>query len=985
MLIIELVILTLLIALLVRASKIGTRLAALDHRFALFEQALAGSFNLARSSPVAAASGATAAAPPTGMAFDSAVDGQAATAPAQRSSGVPPFVAEPAPTTDLAQDAAHDPRATVEVDAETPPLVSDTSESVSVAEATVPSPSADLSDAHAGVPDAHAGVLDDPVRDRPRTAVPPLGPALTATRDFELSFGRRWAVLIGGGAVALGSILLVRHSIMEGYFPPAARLMAAALFSLALMGGAEVLRRRGVFARLSTLPKGMPDIPSTLFGAGAAGLFATIFAAHAVYGFIAAAPAFLMMAAVALSGVAVSLHYGPPLAVFGYLAAQSVPLLVRGHADIATACYIGGVGLATYAVAWRRGWAWLDIMIAGVLTAWVLFLRLGDPLHATVVAAAAALGGMAVSVLRLGGREAFARERHAETAPLVTVALIVAGMAVAVPAPVVYRPVPTIAGITFIVLALAASVLMPGVRRIAPVAALGLVTALAMVAGSAPDGHGYARFGMPVIGLTFEHVVHLFAGVSAVTLALAIAAVHRMTRISQTTAILGIVSTVGVLIGGDLVLKSFEDVDRRMLAALALVQGTVLLTAAWPRGGRLPPHREFASVLAATGALGLIGFAPMMLLSGPTLVVALSLLTLAAAVLAVHWRAAALVPVAAAICVAVLAYCGVDGLRTFLRWGQRAGTDLGPLLVNTAVPGMAIGLALMLLRARMPPEEFQTGETLWRSWLRLGDGGGERPPLSTVAMTASAGALLLSAVVITIRWLVFGNAYAPLQAPTDYGVFAALSLSAAFTTLRIYRSTGLGALLPVLIGLIFAGAALLGPALIANPFVATHEVGRLPVLNLLALSYLVPAAIAFALAMSMRWRPVPDRQNLGLIAGALAIAGSFAFVTFSVTQAFQGNSLRLAAITEPELWTYTLVWLLYAIAVLLFGLRAEIRSVRITAFAVMIGVTLKAFLVDMSHLTGVARAASFIALGLVLLGIGMFYQRVMSRQEPQEA
>ncbi len=37
----------------------------------------------------------------------------------------------------------------------------------------------------------------------------------------------------------------------------------------------------------------------------------------------------------------------------------------------------------------------------------------------------------------------------------------------------------------------------------------------------------------------------------------------------------------------------------------------------------------------------------------------------------------------------------------------------------------------------------------------------------------------------------------------------------------------------------------------------------------------------------------------------------------------------------------------------------------------------KVFLVDMSDLTGVYRAMSFIGLGLVLVGIGWLYQRLL--------
>ena len=39
----------------------------------------------------------------------------------------------------------------------------------------------------------------------------------------------------------------------------------------------------------------------------------------------------------------------------------------------------------------------------------------------------------------------------------------------------------------------------------------------------------------------------------------------------------------------------------------------------------------------------------------------------------------------------------------------------------------------------------------------------------------------------------------------------------------------------------------------------------------------------------------------------------------------------------------------------------------------------KVFLFDMSELEGVLRALSFIGLGVVLIGIGLFYQKLLTR------
>jgi uncharacterized membrane protein len=66
---------------------------------------------------------------------------------------------------------------------------------------------------------------------------------------------------------------------------------------------------------------------------------------------------------------------------------------------------------------------------------------------------------------------------------------------------------------------------------------------------------------------------------------------------------------------------------------------------------------------------------------------------------------------------------------------------------------------------------------------------------------------------------------------------------------------------------------------------------------------------------------------------------------------------------------------LLAIGVIVNSQRARLAS------AVVIALTIgKVFLVDLSTLTGAYRALSFMGLGLVLVAIGWFYQKVLFRR-----
>ena len=61
------------------------------------------------------------------------------------------------------------------------------------------------------------------------------------------------------------------------------------------------------------------------------------------------------------------------------------------------------------------------------------------------------------------------------------------------------------------------------------------------------------------------------------------------------------------------------------------------------------------------------------------------------------------------------------------------------------------------------------------------------------------------------------------------------------------------------------------------------------------------------------------------------------------------------------------------------------QPVRLCAVAVVLITVAKVFLLDMAGLTGVWRSLSFIGLGLVLVGIGFLYQRLLFAKKPPEA
>jgi uncharacterized membrane protein len=73
-----------------------------------------------------------------------------------------------------------------------------------------------------------------------------------------------------------------------------------------------------------------------------------------------------------------------------------------------------------------------------------------------------------------------------------------------------------------------------------------------------------------------------------------------------------------------------------------------------------------------------------------------------------------------------------------------------------------------------------------------------------------------------------------------------------------------------------------------------------------------------------------------------------------------------------------------SILLLAYGVWRWSTVARAASAILMVMTILKVFLYDLAGLTGVFRALSFIGLGLVLIGIGLVYQKlVFARRGPQ--
>jgi uncharacterized membrane protein len=70
------------------------------------------------------------------------------------------------------------------------------------------------------------------------------------------------------------------------------------------------------------------------------------------------------------------------------------------------------------------------------------------------------------------------------------------------------------------------------------------------------------------------------------------------------------------------------------------------------------------------------------------------------------------------------------------------------------------------------------------------------------------------------------------------------------------------------------------------------------------------------------------------------------------------------------------------VALLLFGIFFRSQPARFASALITLLTIGKVFLLDMAGLAGIYRALSFIGLGLVLVGIGWLYQRLLFPPRP---
>jgi len=246
------------------------------------------------------------------------------------------------------------------------------------------------------------------------------------------------------------------------------------------------------------------------------------------------------------------------------------------------------------------------------------------------------------------------------------------------------------------------------------------------------------------------------------------------------------------------------------------------------------------------------------------------------------------------------------------------------------------------------------------------------------ARMIDAGAILLTVLVVFLQirhFINHGDIYRASASLAELAlqVSVGLAMTIGLERLRLRTNSIVHDVGALLIAALTLAAIVLGLGFGENPLFSAEPVGG-PFINLVLLGYALPAVLAAALALVSRGvRP----KQYSAAAAVTAVALALAYLSLEVRTLYHGEVLSSGLTSDAEQYTYSAVWLVFGVALLAVGVLLRSQAVRFASAAVVILTVLQAFLVDMRDLTGIYQGLSFIGLGIVLLGIGWLYQRLL--------
>lgn len=801
-------------------------------------------------------------------------------------------------------------------------------------------------------PVAPTGGGEEPPVDKPRDYA-----------DFERRFGTQWVVWIGGLALALGGIFLVRYSIEAGLFGPGLRVLFGALLALVLVALGELARRREIISGIAQVKTA--HIPSILTAAGTTVAYADIYAAYALYEFLSPAGAFVLLGLVALATLAAALVHGPALAGLGLIGAYVTPALVGGTQPNYWALYIylAVVTAAAYALARMRLWRWLAITAAS----FALFWMLAGLFDANAIAAHAfhAIVGFALASAFIVAGFLYGPPAERGRFDLVSCGVL-AGYLFGTFLLVLANRHDAMAVMTLLVLCAATIAVAWRSETATPAIVAAALLALLVVGHWSTSDYfvvlhapGGLLSGLPAVPRLEGLRLHLIFG-AAIAVMFGAASYFAQGRVVHPYAAIiwaatGVLTPIITLVALNYGVTLFER--SIPFAAIALLLAALFGIATETLNRRaFAPGSAAASAIFACGAVASLALALTFALERGWLTVALALMVPGIAYIADKRPLPMLRQLCIVLTILVMVRIAIDP--------RIVGDDVGKtpilnwLLWGYGVPALSFWIAGIILRKR-------------------GDDYASR------CVDAAAITFTALTAMLEIRHLMNdGDIYNPSAGLGETGlqVSTGLAMTIGLEHVRARTHSIVHDIGARIIGTLSFIGILISFGVYTNPMFTGEPVGGM-VFNTILLGYGIPAILMAILARQIRdTRPALVYR----IAAVTAIVLALVYLSLEVRTIFHGPVLIGQPTTDAELYTYSAVWLAFGVLLLLAGIALKSQPARFASAAVVILTIGKVFLYDLAGVQGVYRALSFICLGLVLMGIGWLYQRLLFTPQPAD-
>ncbi|MCB1510563.1 MAG: DUF2339 domain-containing protein [Hyphomicrobiaceae bacterium] len=808
----------------------------------------------------------------------------------------------------------------------------------------------------------------------PPAGSPPDGPGPDASPSFEQELGTKWAVYLGGAAIALGGLFLVRHAIEAGWIGPGIRILMGLLLGGGLVTAGTRMRLGETNIRVANIDGA--HVPSVLTAAGTVILFGTIYAAHALYDFIGPGLTFVLLGAVGMATMLSAALHGPALAGLGLAGSYVAPLLIQTHSPNrwALVIYLTVITAAALGLARIRGWLWLAYTAVGGGALWALAMcadrseLAGLPLMVHLLIQT----GIAAAVIAIEPNLDLDDSKAEPDGPTTVAFAALTFIGVVALLIVPYNHAMYLVFASALLAIFAGSALMaPAAAALGAFAVLLLATLLLDWPAVAEVASGRHLFGAApnIIRLPESLAAFLTYGTLAAAGLTATATwtlAQRPRLPALTTSLFAVAAALPPLV---MLTIAYLRVTQFGTAIMFSVAGAALAVcfavlaeiflarevegdddadndaATWHEATRIPTG-AFAAAATAALAIALVAG-----LQRGYLTVAFALAALGAAYVSSRRDIPMLRYAVLGLGAAVLGR---------ILWDPRImGADVGAtpvfnwLLVGYGIPALAFWQASRVLRQR------QT---------------------DTTSDLCDALALLFATLLGTFQIRHYVHDGDPLALSTGHlemGLLAIqfLVMSHAVTLLARHRQTAVLELAHSAFAMLAALIVGLGLLISQNPAFTNEAIGGHGLASTLLPAYLLPGLVALYIARHAQ--PFHTELYIRAVAvGALVLL--FAYVTLEVRHAFHGEHIGLFKNVRPaETWAYTAAWLALAIGYLAYGLIRGSVPARAASGVLLALTILKVGLIDLAGVTGIWRALSFLCLGGVLIGIGLVYQRLV--------